>query len=171
MSDSSTRILLVEHNAGDARMIGKLLADSGDGRFTLERADGLASALQRLDRGGNRRRTSHRQAHRGAPRRPGLGQGEHRRGSHILLRSAMFWTDGMMDRNAIGCPVTDELAKPASRRVPGAEHADRGTETILLVEDEDILRRAGRRLLERFGYTVITAADGEEAFERWRPPE
>ncbi|RLA86666.1 MAG: hypothetical protein DRG58_11810 [Deltaproteobacteria bacterium] len=40
-----------------------------------------------------------------------------------------------------------------------------GTETILLVDDEEILRDLGRRMLERFGYRVITAGSGEEALE------
>jgi PAS domain S-box-containing protein len=40
-----------------------------------------------------------------------------------------------------------------------------GTETILLVDDEEMVRNFGRKLLERFGYTVLTAASGEEALE------
>ncbi len=43
-----------------------------------------------------------------------------------------------------------------------------GTETILVVEDERSLRRAMTRELERLGYTVLTAADGEEAVELFR---
>jgi len=43
-----------------------------------------------------------------------------------------------------------------------------GTETILLVEDEDALRRSGRRVLERFGYAVLLAADGVEGLEVYR---
>jgi len=39
----------------------------------------------------------------------------------------------------------------------------RGTETILLVDDEPSVRRTGGRILERFGYTVLLAEDGEDA--------
>ncbi len=38
-------------------------------------------------------------------------------------------------------------------------------ETILLVEDEESLRRVARRALERGGYAVISAADGLEALQ------
>lgn len=40
-----------------------------------------------------------------------------------------------------------------------------GTETILLVDDDETLREIGSQLLERFGYTVILAASGEDALE------
>ena len=38
-----------------------------------------------------------------------------------------------------------------------------GSETILLAEDDGVVREFVRELLEEYGYTVITAVDGEEA--------
>ena len=40
-----------------------------------------------------------------------------------------------------------------------------GSGTILLVEDEDMVRAVAERALVRQGYTVETARDGEEALE------
>jgi signal transduction histidine kinase/ActR/RegA family two-component response regulator len=41
----------------------------------------------------------------------------------------------------------------------------RGHETVLFVDDEDVIRRMGKRMLERFGYRVLVARDGQEALE------
>jgi PAS domain S-box-containing protein len=41
----------------------------------------------------------------------------------------------------------------------------RGDETVLFVEDEDIILRLGERSLTGSGYTVLTAVDGSEALE------
>ena len=43
-----------------------------------------------------------------------------------------------------------------------------GSETILLAEDDDDLRKLIRQVLEDFGYTVLAAADGDEAVGLFR---
>jgi DNA-binding NtrC family response regulator len=55
--------------------------------------------------------------------------------------------------------------RPVSGVVPDgrAEAVLRGTETILLVEDEDALRRAAGESLRLRGYTVVEARDGFDA--------
>jgi PAS domain S-box-containing protein len=59
-------------------------------------------------------------------------------------------------------------AQVAAREVPPPAHSHRadregGGRTILVVEDEEALRRAARRILERAGYRVLVAEDGAEA--------
>jgi len=44
----------------------------------------------------------------------------------------------------------------------------RGSETILIVEDEDALREVARRILARNGYVVMTCANGPDAIEEVR---
>jgi PAS domain S-box-containing protein len=52
-------------------------------------------------------------------------------------------------------PQAEEPQAPAGRR--------RGSETVLLVEDEDVVRTLVRQALEPRGYEVLVAGDGEEA--------
>ena len=43
-----------------------------------------------------------------------------------------------------------------------------GTETLLLVEDKETVRKVVKEMLETFGYTVLTAENGEEALQIYR---
>jgi CheY-like chemotaxis protein len=56
--------------------------------------------------------------------------------------------------------ILEAVAEPAPASEPEARP---GSETILLVEDEDVVRELTRRVLERQGYTVLACADGEAA--------
>ena len=43
-----------------------------------------------------------------------------------------------------------------------------GTETVLLVDDEEIVIGVGKQMLQRLGYSVLTAANGLEAVDIYR---
>jgi two-component system, cell cycle sensor histidine kinase and response regulator CckA len=58
-------------------------------------------------------------------------------------------------------PRSPEAAAAAAPAVVELDQLVGGSETILLVEDKQELRSTTRRVLERLGYTVIEAEDGE----------
>jgi CheY-like chemotaxis protein len=65
--------------------------------------------------------------------------------------------------------VNEEIAlsevKKLFRQVP------KGTETILIVDDEDIVRALTRRILEEGGYEIIEARNGVEALSIFEKPD
>lgn len=74
-----------------------------------------------------------------------------------------------------GRGATFRIYLPRCHEIPASEWATDeepaaagGTETILLVEDNDELRIASRSVLESMGYQVLTAADGREALQVFR---
>jgi signal transduction histidine kinase/CheY-like chemotaxis protein len=71
--------------------------------------------------------------------------------------------------SAPGSGSTFTVLLPCADSAPGLAGTTRatepgsGSETIMLVEDEDMLRTLAERQLTRLGYTVVCAASGEEA--------
>jgi len=58
-----------------------------------------------------------------------------------------------------------EQAAPTGQSRPDCSPPPRGTETLLLVEDDDAVRALIRFTLQRCGYTVLEASHGEEAIK------
>jgi len=61
-------------------------------------------------------------------------------------------------------PQVMEAAKPAPRAA-GPARLLPGSETILLVEDEEVVRNLSRTILQRHGYRVLLASHGAEALQ------
>jgi two-component system, cell cycle sensor histidine kinase and response regulator CckA len=61
-------------------------------------------------------------------------------------------------------PKVAEEAEAFSPNPPG-ERSLMGSETVLLVEDEEALRAVGKEMLETYGYTVLLAGDGTAGLE------
>lgn len=68
--------------------------------------------------------------------------------------------DGMADYRS----VLETLAAMKKHIHPQDPEPD-SRPAVLFVDDEEIIRRIGTRVLENAGYTVFTAADGAEALE------
>ena len=79
-------------------------------------------------------------------------------GGHVWAHSE----PGQGSTFSVYLPTVGKEAEPREQQANAQEIA-RGSETILLVEDVDALRAATRELLQRRGYTVLEAEDGERA--------
>ena len=62
-------------------------------------------------------------------------------------------------------PVAADAAETAA---PATDALEDASGTILLVEDEEILRTMGKELLDAMGFTAITASNGREALHIYR---
>jgi two-component system cell cycle sensor histidine kinase/response regulator CckA len=81
-------------------------------------------------------------------------------GGHIEVESE----PGLRTTFRLYFPQVAGEAEAFSPKPPG-ERSLIGSETILLVEDEEALRGVGRRMLETYRYTVLLAADGAAGLE------
>jgi len=78
-------------------------------------------------------------------------------GGHVTVYSEV----GVGTTFKVYLPRAGETTESPSRVQPRA--LPRGTETVLLVEDDAGVRALGRRMLTDFGYSVLEAGDGDEA--------
>ncbi len=65
-------------------------------------------------------------------------------------------------------PISGSVASSETKAaLQGISRSGRG-ELLLLVEDNELLRRTAKRALNQFGYRVIEASNGREALQTWR---
>jgi PAS domain S-box-containing protein len=82
-------------------------------------------------------------------------------GGHIRVDSEV----GLGTTFKVYLPRVEEEAQPAKQEEREAVPRRRGTETILLVEDEPMVRDALREILDAEGYHVLVARNGAEALQ------
>jgi two-component system cell cycle sensor histidine kinase/response regulator CckA len=82
-------------------------------------------------------------------------------GGHISVIS----TPGQGTILTIDLPRIEDPLSALPRGLPQTSPPE-GTETVLLVEDEETVRSVAREVLQIVGYTVVEAASGEEALQR-----
>lgn len=76
---------------------------------------------------------------------------------------------GIFVKSQVGKGTVFEILLPASFNALPQEEKEKtekipkGNETLLLVDDEKVIRRMGKRLFERFGYRVLMAPSGAHA--------
>ena len=85
----------------------------------------------------------------------------------IVKQSKGFiWVNSELDKGTsfkVHFPRTDREAMAI--KMARTKQVPRGNETILLVEDEDLIRKTSSEVLTALGYNVLTAGDGIEALE------
>ena len=170
-------LLNLATNARDAMPTGGTLSMRGGFDAAVELPDGTTGAMVTVtveDTGGGM--DDEVLAHLFEPffttKAPGEGTGL---GMAMIYGLVQQHAGTISVRSTPGQGTTVTIALPlAETTVPNATPRsamlirEGATETILLVEDEEMVRRAGRRILEKHGYRVIQAADGAEAMELLR---
>jgi signal transduction histidine kinase/ActR/RegA family two-component response regulator len=63
-------------------------------------------------------------------------------------------------------PITDKHREEASTET--AADMLNGTATVLVIDDEQIVRQTAKAMLERYGYTVLVAENGKEGLDLYR---
>jgi CheY-like chemotaxis protein len=64
-------------------------------------------------------------------------------------------------------PAGNEMAVAGKKEIAPATTVTGGTENILIVEDEPVLREMARDILESCGYQILEATSGKDALDVW----
>lgn len=86
-------------------------------------------------------------------------------GGHVNVRS----TPDRGTTFEVFLPMSGKIEKKA-RPIPESE-ASGGRETILIVDDEEVVRNLGQEVLNTKGYSVLLASNGLEAIEQYEKQE
>ena len=86
------------------------------------------------------------------------------RGHRGALR--VYSTPGQGTTFKVLFPATEKVS--AKRRSPVESAGQRGSGTILVVDDEDVVRKLAKNALERVGYTVLLAESGQAAIDLFK---
>jgi len=83
----------------------------------------------------------------------------------VKQSGGFIWVYSELGRGTTFKIYLPRVDQPVDRLIPSPSmsEAPRGTETILLTEDERDVREVAREFLESGGYTVIEARDGADA--------
>jgi CheY-like chemotaxis protein len=65
-------------------------------------------------------------------------------------------------------PVVPAEPENQENKIQEEKRIWQGSGLVLLVDDDETVRQVGKRMLERLGFEVILAADGQEAIETFR---
>ena len=167
-------LLNLATNARDAMPTGGLLTMRADFDPEMELPDGsigpmVTVTVEDTGRGMEEEVMAHLFEPFFTTKAPGAGTGLGMAMIYGLVQQHMGTIDvvstvGVGTSITIGLPLA-EMTVPNATPRSALLIREGATETILLVEDEEMVRRAGRRILEKHGYRVLQAADGAEALE------
>ncbi|HYN07782.1 MAG TPA: response regulator [Vicinamibacterales bacterium] len=82
-------------------------------------------------------------------------------GGHLWVESA----PGFGSSFTLCLPATSEAAEPRPAVSERTDANPRGTETVLVVEDNDVVRAMARETLMACGYQVLEASNGQNALQ------